>query len=92
VADFCDDWRASRAGEPPAGRIGAALKPLIARHGRRQVRAAWQGYLADRQGRDFANPQDFAQSYGVHRDKHAQQSSEDGSGWVPMPDEPEVAA
>jgi hypothetical protein len=92
VAEFGVLWRESRDGKPPYGRIGNAVAELIAAHGRRQVRAAWVGYLADRKGKPYATAEDFAQNYGIYRDKHAQVSNDTGDGWVPIPDEPEAAA
>jgi hypothetical protein len=92
VAEFGALWQESRSGKPPYGRIGKAVAELIAAHGRRQVRAAWVGYLADRKGKPYATAEDFAQNYGIYRDKHAQVSNDTGDGWVPIPDEPEAAA
>jgi uncharacterized protein YdaU (DUF1376 family) len=92
VTEFGRLWRESRKGSPPHGRIGKAIVDLIHAHGSRQVRAAWVGYLADRKGKPYATAEDFAQNYGIYRDKHAQVSNDTGDGWVPIPDEPEAAA
>jgi hypothetical protein len=91
VAEFGNLWKAKR-GKPSYPRIGKALVDLIRDHGVRQVRAAWEGYLSERDGKSFAGPEDFAQNYGIYRDKHAQVSNDTGDGWVPIPDEPEAAA
>jgi hypothetical protein len=91
VAEFGNLWKAKR-GKPSYPRIGKALVDLIRDHGVRQVRAAWEGYLSERDGKSFAGPEDFAQNYRLYRDKHALVANETGDGWVPMPDEPEAAA
>lgn len=92
VAEFGDLWKATR-GKPSYPRIGKALGELIATHGRRQVRAAWVGYLEARKGKGFATPEDFAQNYRVYRDEYAVMTNDAGDGGkVVMPDEPEAAA
>ncbi len=83
-------WQAKR-GEPAYGRIGKALKPLVQKRGARQVLAAWDGYLVERDGKPFATPEDFAQNYELHRRKWAEVSSPGGDCFVPIPDEPMVS-
>lgn len=39
--EACDDWQ-HHLGTPPGGRIGAALKPLLAKHGWGVVRPLWR--------------------------------------------------
>lgn len=61
-------WTDRYGGTAPAGRIGAALKPLVERYGADEVLHVWARYLA---GKDveYASPQDFAQKYGPWRDQ-----------------------
>jgi hypothetical protein len=92
VADLGNIWKADR-GKPPYPRIGKALRDLVQAHGLRQVRAAWVGYLEERRGKSYASPEDFAQNYRVFREKYAQVTNDAGDGgFIPIPDEPEVAA
>jgi hypothetical protein len=87
--EACEVWREVAGGTPPGGRIGKALKPLVAEHGKRQVLAVWERYLAEHrdEGRlEFANPQDFAAKYGYYAGNGAQKSES------PFPDDPTVNA
>jgi uncharacterized protein YdaU (DUF1376 family) len=61
--DACDDWIERFGGTAPGGRIGKALKPLIAKYGWELIRPVWQRYLRDEKP-EFANPQDFASKLG----------------------------
>lgn len=63
-ARACELWTARFGGTAPGGRIGKALKPLIAQHGEAEVLAVWERYLAT-QPAEFANPQDFGAKYGT---------------------------
>jgi hypothetical protein len=85
VATFGELWREHR-GQPNFGLIGRTLKPLIDQHGEYQVGLAWDGYLTERDGKEFCNPSDFAQNYQIHRDRHAVEVNPDGSGFVAVPD------
>lgn len=64
-------WAEVLEGEPPYGRIGRALKPLVVKFGEVEVLAEWKRYLegmtkAGRAG--FATPEDFAARYGYYRE------------------------
>ena len=61
--DACDDWIERFGGTAPGGRIGKALKPLIAKYGWELIRPVWQKYLREEKP-EFANPQDFASKLG----------------------------
>lgn len=88
VADLMGCWVESRGGELPYGRMGRVFSPLVRRHGLRQVRAAWVGYLSEREGKVYAQPEDFAASYGLYASKYAVEVGEDGFTMKPIPDEP----
>lgn len=61
--EACDDWIARFGGTAPGGRIGSALKPLVAKHGWPAVREAWRSYLAQSEA-EYASPQRFAATFG----------------------------
>lgn len=64
----CDIWIAVFAGTAPGGRIGTALKPLVAQHGADDVLSTFERWLRkmNTQGRAaFATPEAFAQKYGT---------------------------
>jgi ribosomal protein L12E/L44/L45/RPP1/RPP2 len=71
TAKACDSWMAQLDGTPPGGRIGQALKPLIAKYGETDVLENWGAYLTTlvAQGRGaFATPADFAGRYGYYKE------------------------
>lgn len=61
--EACDEWKARYGGTAPGGRIGKAIKPLVAAHGWGQVSPAWQKYLENTEAK-YASPQRFADTYG----------------------------
>jgi hypothetical protein len=65
-AEAIDDHRELR-GEPVAGKMLAALKPLVDRVPWPEVRPVWRWYLADDSGKFGAH--NFAQNYLAYRDK-----------------------
>ncbi len=61
----CELWEQAMGGTPPGGRIGKALKPLVAKHGEAEVLARWEAYLGSDDDPRFKSPQDFASKYGA---------------------------
>lgn len=55
-------WTDRFGGVAPGGRIGKALKPLVAKYEEGPVLKAWARYLAEKDA-EFATPQDFAGKY-----------------------------
>lgn len=86
-AEACAIWQASR-GVPPGGMIGKWLKPLILKHGRRVVLVTFESYIAERAGKSYCSPADFAANFLIHRANYGVVLDEDGS-WAPLPDAPE---
>ena len=61
--EACSLWCGAFGGTAPGGRIGKALKPLVAAHGWSDVERAWRSYL-DQSDAEYASPQRFAATYG----------------------------
>lgn len=59
----CEDWIERFNGTAPGGRIGKALKPLVAKHSWEAVRPAWKRYLESSEP-EFVSPEKFASTYG----------------------------
>ena len=80
-------------GTPNTGAMAKALRPLVKRHGPRQVLAAWWGYCArEAKGQKWASPANFAGKYLVLRDEWAVEHPTDGGPPHLIPDEPEEVA
>ena len=60
-------WEGEYGGEPPWGRLGKTLKPLVAKHGD-AVFPAWVRYCNSTVGQ-FASVERFAQTYGSWKPK-----------------------
>lgn len=67
ISRAAEIWKDLLGGPPSHGRIGKALKPLLAEHGEEEVLAVWEGYLKS-QPAQYVNPQDFAAKFGTWRD------------------------
>lgn len=76
-------WEQEVKGEPPAARIGKALKPLVEKHGADDVLHWWRQYLKRRMKdgeAQFASPQDFAARYGAYKENGGLPRSSNGNG------------
>ena len=63
LTPFGDVWKAKYGGDPAYGRLGKALKPLLAAHAPDVVLRHWTHYL-DQTEAEFASPERFAQTFG----------------------------
>ena len=63
LTPFGEVWTETYDGEPPYGRLGKALKPLVAKHGD-AVLPAWKTYCKATEAK-FASAERFAQTYGA---------------------------
>lgn len=78
VTEAGERWKEAFGGEPSWGRLGKALKPVVAAYGETEVLKQWVLYLAamGKAGRvAFATPEDFASRYGYYREHGVRQPS-----------------
>lgn len=73
-----EDWIERYGGTAPGGRIGSALKPLVAVHGWLEVRAAWRSYLTQTEA-EYASAQRFSATYGRWSGTAAPAASKSGT-------------
>jgi uncharacterized protein YdaU (DUF1376 family) len=66
--EACDDWISEYKGTAPGGRIGKALKPIVAKNTWKIVRSVWRSYLSQTEP-EFASPERFANTYGKWADR-----------------------
>lgn len=63
LTPFWETWQDRYDGDPPAGPLAKALKPLVDKHGSEVVAAAWARYVAETEA-EYASPSRFASTFG----------------------------
>ena len=75
LTPFYDTWKA-KLGQPPAGRLAKALKPVVGELGAPETLDRWNRYLADTEPK-FCSPEGFAARHAAYAGPEVQEMTND---------------